>query len=315
MADSTSSPPATAFLLAAGLGTRLRPLTLDRPKPLLPMCGVSMLDHALALCRRHGHEHVLVNAHWLWEQVAEWSVRKGVALQVEQPEVLGTGGGLKAAAPRLAERFVVVNGDILCDIDLDALLAAVPEGGSAMALRADPELGARAPVERDSEGVVVRMRDFAGEPGVGIPGTHFTGVHAADRSVLERVPEGHQCIVRTAYKAILPARQVRSIVHAGAWVDIGTPDQYLAANLEVLAGTLPAPADVWAVGERGPDGSWVGPGARVSGPIHRSVIGAGATVPDSAKLVDCVVWDGVDVPPGDHRRVVFHDSGSLQIPG
>ena len=315
MADPTSSPPATAFLLAAGLGTRLRPLTLDRPKPLLPMCGVSMLDHALALCRRHGHEHVLVNAHWLWEQVAEWSVRKGVALQVEQPEVLGTGGGLKAAAPRLAERFVVVNGDILCDIDLGALLAAVPEGGSAMALRADPELGIRAPVDRDSEGVVVRMRDFAGEPGVGIPGTHFTGVHAAERSVLGLVPDGHQCIVRTAYKAILPERRVRATVHESAWVDIGTPEEYLAANLSVLDGTLPAPADVWAEGERGPGGSWVGAGAGVAGAVQRSVVGAGATVPSSAKLTDCVVWEGVVVPPGDHRRVVFHDSGVLQIPG
>jgi len=315
MADPTSAPPATAFLLAAGLGTRLRPLTLDRPKPLLPMCGVAMLDHALALCRRHGHEHVLVNAHWLWEQVAEWSVRRGVALQVEQPEVLGTGGGLKAAAPRLAERFVVVNGDILCDIDLSALLAAVPEGGSAMALRADPALGARAPVERDAHGVVVRMRDFAGEPGVGIPGTHFTGVHAADRSVLQLVPEGQQCIVRTAYKAILPGRGVRSTVHAGAWVDIGTPDQYLSANLAVLDGTLPAPADVWAAGERGPGGSWIGVDAHVGGGVQRSVIGAGARVPGSANLVDCVVWDGVDVPPGVHRRVVFHDSGALQIPG
>lgn len=314
MADPTA-PPATAFLLAAGLGTRLRPLTLARPKPLLPLCGVPMLDHALALCRQHGHEHVLVNAHWLWEQVAEWAVRRGIGLQVEQPEVLGTGGGLKAAAPRLAERFVVVNGDILCHIDLTALLEAVPAGGSAMALRADPVIGARAPVDRDAEGVVVRMRDFAGTPGVGLPGTHFTGVHAADRAVLARVPDGHQCIVRTAYKAVLPDRLVRAIVHAGAWVDIGTPDQYLAANLAVLDGTLPTPADVWAEGARGPGGSWVGAGATVAGDVHRSVIGAGATVPADAVLSDCVVWDGVAVPPGTHHRVVFHDSGALQVDG
>ena len=313
MADPTPAPPATAFLLAAGLGTRLRPLTLDRPKPLLPLCGVSMLDHALALCRRHGHEHVLVNAHWLWEQVAEWAVRRGVGLQVEQPEVLGTGGGLKAAAPRLAQRFVVVNGDILCDIDLGALLAAVPPGGSAMALRADPVLGARAPVDRDTDGVVVRMRDFAGAPGVGLSGTHFTGVHAADRDVLEQVPDGHQCIVRTAYKAVLPERKVRAVVHDGAWVDIGTPDQYLAANLAVLDGVLPAPADVWAEGTKGPGGSWIGSGARVEGTIRRCVVGAGATVPAQASLEDCVVWDGVSVPPGNHQRVVFHDSGRLQI--
>jgi len=309
-----SSPPATAFLLAAGLGTRLRPLTLDRPKPLLPLCGVPMLDHALALCRQHGHEHALVNAHWLWQQVAEWAVSRGVALQVEQPEVLGTGGGLKAAEGRLAERFVVVNGDILCDIDLSALLDAVPAGGAAMALRADPVLGARAPVERDDDGVVVRMREFAGTPGAGLPGTHFTGVHAADRAVLARVPDGLQCIVRTAYTAVLPERKVRATLHGGAWVDIGTPDQYLAANLAVLDGTLPTPADVWAEGARGPGDSWVGAGATLAGDIQRCVIGAGATVPADASLRDCVVWDGVVVPAGAHHRVVFHDSGALAIP-
>ncbi|MEC7948004.1 MAG: NDP-sugar synthase [Myxococcota bacterium] len=307
------APPATAFLLAAGLGTRLRPLTLDRPKPLMPLCGVPMLDHALALCRQHGHANVLVNAHWLWEQVAAWAVSRGVGLQVEQPEVLGTGGGLKAARGRLAERFVVVNGDILCDIDLTSLLDAVPEGGSAMALRADPTLGARAPVDRDAEDVVVRMRDFAGTPGVGLPGTHFTGVHAADRDLLSLVPDGHQCIVRTAYTAVLPSRRVRSMLHAGAWVDIGTPDQYLAANLAVLDGTLPTPFDVWSEGERGPGGSWVGVGATIGGGVQRSIIGAGATVPSGAVLRDCVVWDGVSVPAGVHESMVFHDSGALAV--
>ncbi len=309
-----AEPRATAFLLAAGLGTRLRPLTLDRPKPLLPLGGVPMLDHALGLARKHGHENVLVNAHWLWEQVAAWAVERGVALQVEQPTILGTGGGLKAARDRLADRFVVVNGDILCDIDLTALRAAVPEGGAAMALRRDADLAARAPVEADADGVIVRMRDFARGPGVGIPGTHFTGVHACDRGVLDGVPDGEQCILRTAYRDITPDRLVRATLHAGTWFDIGTPDQYLAANLAVLDGTLATPVDVWARGERGPGGSWVGPGARVDGDLSGCIVGAGARVPADAVLSDCVVWDGVQVPPGTHHRVVFHDSGALVVP-
>ena len=83
----------TAFLLAAGFGTRLRPLTLVRPKPLLPVCGIPMLDYALAHVRKHGHEHVIVNAHYLWQQVAAWADLNDVTLQVELPIVLGTGGG------------------------------------------------------------------------------------------------------------------------------------------------------------------------------------------------------------------------------
>jgi NDP-sugar pyrophosphorylase family protein len=308
-----AAAPATVFLLAAGLGTRLRPLTLHRPKPLLPLGGVPMLDHALALARSHGHTDALVNAHWLWEQVARWAVENGVGLQVESPNILGTGGGLRAAHDQLAERFVVLNADILCDIDLSALLAAVPPGGAAMALRADPVLSARAPVLRDEAGVVVRMREFAGRVDAGIPGTHFTGVHAADRAVLSGVPEGEACILRTAYKAVTDDRLVGSILHAGQWVDIGTPADYLRANLAVLDGTLSTPVDIWARGERAADGSWIGPGAQIEGDVAGSVVGHDAVVPNGTSLRECVVWDGVTVPPGAHHRAIIYDGGVLAL--
>jgi len=304
---------ATAFLLAAGFGSRLRPLTTARPKPLLPLCGAPMLDHVLAHVRAHGHAHILVNAHHLWQQVAAWAEVNAVQLQVELPEILGTGGGLKAARDRLADRFVVVNGDILSDVDLTALLETVPAGGAAMALRADPVLGAKAPVEADAEGVVVRMREFAGTPGVGREGTHFTGIHAADREVLDDVPEGFGCIVRTAYTRRLPERVIRSIEHEGRWIDIGTPADYLAANLAVLDGSLHTALPVWERGRGAPGSHWVGPDARVDGEIHHSIVGAEAIVPAGAVLTDCVVWDGVEVPPGHHERVVFFDDGALPV--
>ncbi len=306
-------PEATAFLLAAGFGSRLRPLTLARPKPLLPLCGAPMLDHVLARVRQHGHEHVIVNAHHLWQKVAAWAEDRGVALQVELPEVLGTGGGLKAAAERMAERFVVVNGDILSDIDLSALMAAVPDGGAAMALRADPDLGARAPVEADADGVVVRMREFAGTPGLGIEGTHFTGIHAAHRPILDDVPDGFACIVRSAYTTRLPERRIRSIRHSGTWIDIGTPGDYLEANLAVLDGRLETALPVWELGTGQPGDRWVGRSARVDGSVTHSIIGAGATVPSDATLRECVVWDGVAVPPGTHFRCIFFDDGVLRL--
>lgn len=303
----------TAFLLAAGHGTRLRPLTSVRPKPLMPICGVPMLDHALALLRAHGHQEVLVNAHHLWRQVAAWAEINDVALQVELPDILGTGGGLRAARDRLAERFVVLNGDILCDIDMTALLDAVPAGGAAMALRADPVLAERAPVQQDEDGVIVMMRQFAGTPGAGIPGTHFTGVHAAHRDVLAHAPDGFGCILRTAYKAVLPDRKVRATLHPGTWIDIGTPADYLNANIAVLDGELRPGVDVWTRGDRGPGGSWIGAGATVTGTVHRTVVGAGGTVPEGAHLRDCVVWDGVTVPPGDHERTVFYGEGAALV--
>ncbi len=306
-----NAPLHTAFILAAGLGSRLRPLTNHRPKPLLPVCGVPMLDQALALAHQHGHEHVLVNAHHLWEQVAAWCATRGASLQVELPEILGTGGGLRAASDRLAERFVVLNADILTDIDLSALLGAVPAGGAAMALGIHADVAARAPVLADPSGVLVKLRELVPEQPGGVPGTHFTGVHALDRAVLDLVPEGFACIVRSAYLDLVPARRVKTTRHTGLWVDIGTPAEYLRANLDVLEGRVTPPVDPWMRGSRGLGGCWVGSDCRVEGKATLSVLGDGAVVPAGATLQRCVVWDGVTVPKGDHEDCVIYDGGSV----
>ena len=300
----------TAFLLAAGLGTRLRPLTLHRPKALLPVCGVPMLDYALAQARAHGHTSVLVNAHHLWTQVAAWAVRNQVEVQVELPQILGTGGGLYAARARLDPAGVVVlNADVLSNVDLTALRAAVPPEGAALALRPSPDAAKIRAVEADEHGVIVHMADIAPGSG-GVPGTHFTGVHALTGAAIARAPDpaehGESCIIRTAYKAMMPERLLRSIVHTGTWVDIGAPEHYLAANLDALDGRLALSLDPWTRGAHGPGGSWVGPEAALRGQVHHSVIGARAVVPEGATLRDCVVWDGVEVPPGEHEGAVFY---------
>jgi NDP-sugar pyrophosphorylase family protein len=300
----------TAFLLAAGFGTRLRPLTLARPKPLLPVCGLPMLDYALAHVRAAGHTSVIVNAHYLWPQVAAWADRNGVTLQVELPDVLGTGGGLRAAAS-LGESVVIVNADILSDVDLVALVAAMPIDGAAMALRVADDAEAIGPVEADASGHVVRITSVVSSDD-GIPGTHFTGVHAMSRAAVEQIPaHGEQCVIRTAYKELVPKALVGHIRHTGAWVDVGRPDSYLAANLAVLDGRVRTPIDPWAHGESGPQGSWVGADARINGLVKHSVVGARAVVGKDVSLVDCVVWDGVTVPPGHYSRAVIFDGGQV----
>ena len=297
---------ATAFLLAAGLGTRLRPLTDQVPKALVPVCGVPMLDHALALVRGAGHREVLVNAHHHWEQVAAWAEEAEVDLQVELPEILGTGGGLRAALDRLSVQVVIVNADILCDVDLVALQAAIPLEGAAMALRPSVQAVRFGEVEPDAQGRVRRISDVVGLPGSGRPGHHFTGVHAMSRAAIARIPpEGAQCVVRTAYKALVPEGRVGSLVHPGTWVDIGSPGAYLDANLAVLRGEVKAPVDPWTRGRRAATDSLAGAGAEIDGIVFRSVIGPGARVPRGAELQDCVVWEGVTVPQGRHTRKVF----------
>jgi NDP-sugar pyrophosphorylase family protein len=270
-----------------------------------------MLDQALALARQHGHHKVLVNAHFLWEQVAAWCESRGVSLQVELPEILGTGGGLRAARDRLEDRVVVLNADILTDIDLSALLAAVPAGGAAMALGTDPAVAARAPVLADPSGTLVKLRDLVPEQPGGVPGTHFTGIHALDKDVLTLVPDGFACIVRSAYLDLVPARRVQTTRHAGLWVDIGTPAEYLRANLDVLAGRVKPPVDPWTRGTRGTGGCWIGEGVDLRGTAEASVLGDHAVVPEGAVLRRCVVWDGVTVPEGTHEDCILYDEGQV----
>jgi len=302
---------ATAFLLAAGFGTRLRPLTEVIPKPMLPICGIPMLDYALAHVRAHGHEKVIVNAHHLWHDVSIWANDNDIPVLVEEPVILGTGGGLRAALDDLAECVVVVNADILSNVDLTALVAAVPENGAAMALRAHADADRIGPVEADESGSVVRITSVVPASG-GVPGTHFTGVHAMSRSAIERIPDdGEQCVIRTAYKSLVPEGRVGSVVHDGEWIDVGTPQAYLAANLDVLRGAVTTPIDPWTRGKPGPGGSWMGLGSHVAGTVERCVLGPFSIVPDGAHLVDCVVWGGVVCPAERLERAIIYDGGKI----
>ena len=301
-----------AFVLAAGFGTRLRPLTNVLPKPLVPVCGVPLLRYALAQCARHGLARVIVNSHWLAEQLRPYAgEQEGVVVSISEeiPDILGTGGGLRRVRHRLAERFVVLNGDVLNNVDLTALLAAIPKGGGALALRTNAQ---EAPgygiVAADSTKTVVKLREIASATAVGAlaTDTHFTGIHAMDRQALDLAEDNFSCIIRTAYKQLVPQRLVGAISHGGTWLDVGDPKAYLDANMAVLKGDLELPLDPFPRARDGVIGShWIGPGAVVKGQLKHSIVGAGATVPAGATLDQCVVWDDIEVPPGQHRQKLF----------
>ncbi len=319
-----------AFILAAGFGTRLRPLTTHRPKPLVPVCGHPLLDWQLASCRAHGIHSVVVNAHWLPEQIEAWAERTRVAepgltldVSVETPDILGTGGGLKAVEDQLAERFVVLNGDVLHAVDLTALLDAVPEGGGALVLRPHPEDADRyGHVSADQTGTVVQMRDFARtEPeGAVADDTHFTGIHAMHRGLLDDAHEGFSCILRTAYTARIARRVIAGLRYTGPWLDIGDPAAYLDTNLAVLRGEVPLPLDPFVTADARlsrrtghPNGAaWVGRGARIhpDAVVRDAVIGAGASI-GPVTIERSVVWDGVTVTTDLTDQIAYADERVL----
>ena len=317
-----------AFILAAGFGTRLRPLTTLRPKPLVPVCGHPLLDWQLASCRAHGIHSVVVNAHWLPEQIEAWAERTRaadpsltLAIHVETPDILGTGGGLKAVEATLAERFVVLNGDVLHAVDLTALLAAVPEGGGALVLRPHPEDADRyGHVSADATGTVVQMRDFARTDPEGdlVTDTHFTGIHAMHHGLLDDAVSGFSCILRTAYTARIGQRVIAGVRYDGPWLDIGDPEAYRLTNLAVLRGEVPLPLDPFQAADpersRGaghPAGAlWVGPGAQIhpDAVVRDAVIGAGATI-GPVTVERSVVWDHVTVEQDLVDQVAYADDG------
>jgi len=323
-------------VLAAGLGTRLRPLTLHRPKPLVPVCGVPLLAYSLALCARHGVHRAIVNAHWLAPQLEAWQGEfEGVRVTVctEQPDILGTGGGLKRVADQLARRFMVLNADVLHDVDLGALMQAVRLGGAAMALRPDPVNAPRyGIVASDRSQTVVQLTSLA----TAVPegevqrDTHFTGIHAMDRDALSLVPDGFACVVRSAYTDLVPRRLVGAVRALGFWLDAGDPAAYLDANMQVLDGGVRPALDpftragfaidgdgrvygdvalVRGVAVQGP--VWIGPGARLSpgSRVQRSVVGAGAVVPSGSAVINSVVWSNAEVPRALAAGSVVHDGG------
>jgi NDP-sugar pyrophosphorylase family protein len=234
------------MILAAGLGTRLRPLTETLPKPLLPVAGRPLIVWNLLLLRRHGITDAIVNLHHLGDLI-ERELGDGSSLGMRlsysrEPALLGTGGGLKQAEPFFGgEPFLAINADTLVEIDLGAMMAAHRAGRAlaTMALREDPDADRWGALEMEASGRIARISGRGRLPEGATRKRMFAGVHVVHPRLLASVPAGRESSIIDAYVgAIQNGEMILAYEFSGYWSDIGTPERYAKAQRDADAGKI-----------------------------------------------------------------------------
>jgi mannose-1-phosphate guanylyltransferase len=233
-----------ALILAGGEGTRLRPLTSTIPKPVVPLVDRPFITYMIEWLRDHGVDDVILACGFMAADVRS-VIGDGGSLglrvrYVEEPSPLGTGGALKYAQDLLAERFLMLNGDVLTDIDLTAQLAQHERSGARATL-------ALVAVEDPSAYGLVRCRSdhsvraFVEKPAPGEADTNLisAGAYVLERDVLdEMAPAGTNISIERDVFPLLVGRGLYGYAAAGYWLDIGTPERYLQGSFDILSGRV-----------------------------------------------------------------------------
>ncbi len=324
------------MLLCAGFGTRLGALSDERPKPMLPVCDVPILRYGIAHLVAHGIRDIVINTHHRGDVIRDDlgdGSRLGARVRyVHEDVLLGTGGGLKNALALLDpdgadEPFVSMNGKLIFDVDLGALLAtfaADPGVLGMMVVRPVPDAEAWGAVDVRPTGPGARLRihDILGQ------GAHmFCGVHVTRPSVVARLPDGDACMIRQGYLPWLRAGEpVAAFVHeVGYFAEHSTPARYLASNWAMLDGVplTAAPGELRGVDPAAEVAASavvrepvrVGPGASIGagavvGPY--AVVGAGAMVEPGSVIERAVVWAKSRVT-GDVRDAIVTAAGVMSV--
>jgi mannose-1-phosphate guanylyltransferase len=323
-----------ALILAGGEGTRLRPLTSTVPKPVVPLVDRPFIAFMLDWLRSHGVDDVVMSCGHLAGGVRS-VLGDGAALGVrlrylEEPRPLGTGGALKFAEDLLDERFLMLNGDTLSDLDLTAQLAAHEAVGARATL-------ALYPVEDPSAYGLVRLaddgavREFVEKPAPDQIDTNniSAGAYVLERSILELLRPGERASIERDVFPRLVGDGLYGHVGSGYWMDIGTPDRYLEATFDILEGAVQTEVGARMNGyvrvEDGVDnrgrivpaalvesGCRIAAGAQIGGravlqhdvsvgagtTIESAVVMRGASIGSNCTLRSCIVAAGARI--GDH---------------
>ncbi|MFZ0041803.1 MAG: NDP-sugar synthase [Solirubrobacteraceae bacterium] len=310
-----------ALILAGGQGTRLRPLTSTVPKPVVPLVGRPFISYMIEWLRGHGVDDVILACGFMAEGVQSVlgdGSSLGVRLRyIEEPEPLGTGGALKFAEDLLDERFFMLNGDLLTDINLTAQLREHERTGAraTIALIAVEDPSAYGLVRRRDD---FSVREFVEKPRPDEVDTNLVnaGAYILEREILDQMaPAGTRVSIEREVFPALVGRGLYGHEVSGYWVDIGTPERYLQATFEILEGEVQTEigaevarsGGVLVQGDRGGIAgvvhapAIVGEGCSIAADAivaARSVLGRGVTVGAGAHIESSVLLDGASVGAG-----------------
>jgi mannose-1-phosphate guanylyltransferase len=307
-----------AVILVGGEGTRLRPLTATVPKPVLPLVDRPFLVYMLEWLRRHGVDDVIMSCGFLATSVRNVlgdGSQFGLRLRfVEEPEPRGTAGALKYAEDLLEDRFLMLNGDVLTDIDLTAQIAQHDETGAVGTLAlvpvADPTAYGLVRTNEDRS-----VKEFVEKPTADSIDTNLisAGAYVLERRVLDLIPPDRNVSIEREVWPRLVGEGLYAFAGDAYWMDIGTPERYLQGTFDILEGNVKTAvierlgADYVDVADHVECSGRIVPpalverGCRIDTGAHIGslvVLGEGVSVGEGSKIERAVVLNGTEIGPG-----------------
>jgi mannose-1-phosphate guanylyltransferase len=306
-----------ALILAGGEGTRLRPLTYAVPKPVLPLAGRPHIAYLIDWLARHGVDDVVISCGHLAEGMRQAIAELEPEVEIryaEEPDARGTAGAIRFAEELLGDRFLVLNGDVLCDLDLTALISQHGETGAPATIAlypvADPS--GYGLVHRRDDGEITEFLEKPSPEQIDTDEIN-AGAYLLERSVLDLIPPDRAVSIEREVFPRMIGEGLYGIRLEGYWIDIGTPERFLEANWDILEGRVQT-----VVGEQLDtplmvgEGCEIAPDAELRAPcvigrnsnvgsdavIERSVLLEGCTVGDGAQLSNSILSGGVTVEAG-----------------
>ncbi|MBX3278889.1 MAG: NDP-sugar synthase [Acidobacteria bacterium] len=302
-----------ALILAGGKGTKLRPLTIHTPKPVVPVVNRPFLLYQVDLLKRAGIKDIILSLSYQpgkIEEILADGQDFGVRIRyAHEPLPLGTAGAYRNASEFIDRTAVVLNGDILTSLDLNSAISFHQEKNSAATIVATPveNPAGFGLVETDADGRVIKFREKPRPEEITV-NTVNAGLYILEPEILQYIPEDESCSFETNLfpKLLEIGAPFYSYIWDGYWIDIGEPPRYMRANLDLLAGLLPGYAP-----ERMPTGggedspridalSVVDPSCvlKPNVEIINSVLGPNCIIEDRVRIEDSVLWAGTRVGTG-----------------